>query len=155
MPEINVRPLPGTVPVGGLGLPNSGTVEANSDNSVTVDLRDINAAAECGYVVEPFFPVANGLSAAGTTRATAPALTAQLNLLATVPSGAGVELAALLPGQFQLVFNGGANVCTVYAPGTMTIDGVAGVPLTNAKRCQYFCVAPGVISSAQLGAVSA
>jgi hypothetical protein len=103
--------------------------------------------------------VANALVAAGTTRTDALALTAHVNVLATVGSGTGVVLPAMVPNQQCIVFNNdGTNAVQVYAPGSATIDGVAGatgVPLTHAKRCAYYCIAAGVIISAQLGAVSA
>ena len=160
MTTLNVYPLLGTaVPgVGGLGgLPNSGTVAANPDGSLTIDARDLGFALEAGFGAVMPVSVAEGLSAAGTNRATAAPLAAAVNVLATVASGAGCALSNLQPGQWQVVFNGGANTCTVYAPGATTIDGTAGATggaLSAGKRCQYLCVGPGVVISAQLGIVS-
>lgn len=58
--------------------------------------------------------VATALVAAGTTRATALALTADSNVIGTAASGSGVSLASCEIGDSQEVYNGGANSCTVY-----------------------------------------
>lgn len=102
--------------------------------------------------------VQSGLTALGATKATALQLTSVVSELSVVAAGTGVILpTSMVPGQTVVVFNNGANAVQVFAPGTITIDGVgaAGVPLTNAKRCLYTMVQPGVIISAQLGVVSA
>lgn len=101
---------------------------------------------------------ATSLTAAGTTRANALALTADTNNLTTVASSTGVVLPSIPVGAKVTVYNNGANPVKVYAPGSYTIDGTAGstgVTLTNAKRCQYECVATNTILSAQLGVTSA
>ena len=101
---------------------------------------------------------ANGLVSAGNNQATALALTKNYTVVATVASSTGVVLPAASIGQTIYVFNNGANVLQVYGNGSDTIDGVAGstgVPLTNAKRCAYVCVAANTWISAQLGVVSA
>lgn len=106
----------------------------------------------------PAEDVANALTAAGTTRADALALTKKINNVTTAAASTGVNLPAMSVGQTIIVFNGGANAIKVYAAGSQTIDGTAGstgVTLTNAKRCAYTCVAANTIISAQLGAVSA
>jgi hypothetical protein len=81
--------------------------------------------------------LSTGLSAAGTTQATAAAITADISAFGTVASGAG----AILPGTNgagqYFVRNGGANALLVYAPvgGTMngTSNGSASVAAsTNA-----------------------
>jgi hypothetical protein len=101
--------------------------------------------------------VGDALTAAGTTRADALALTAQINNVTTAASGTGVILPAAVVGQIVIIENAGANLIQVYGAGSDTIDGVAattGVPLTNAKRCMYICVAAATYISAQLGVVS-
>lgn len=100
---------------------------------------------------------AGALTAAGTTRADALALTAQLNSVDTVAASTGVVLPAAVAGQIITVFNNGANALKVYAAGSDTIDGTAGstgVTLTNALRCAYICCAAGKWLSAKLGATS-
>lgn len=58
--------------------------------------------------------VATGLTAAGTTLATALDLTADTNVIGTCASGAGVSLPSCEIGDSVEVYNGGANSCTVY-----------------------------------------
>lgn len=103
----------------------------------------------------------NGLTAAGANRATALVLGKQFNRITTAAAGTGVLLppsSAALAGAWLDIFNDGANPIQVYASGADTIDGVAGatgVPLTNALRARFICVAAGVLVSAQWGPVSA
>lgn len=106
----------------------------------------------------PTESVANALTASGTTRADALALTKKINNVTTAAAGTGVILPAAAIGQTVIVFNGGANAIKVYGAGSDTIDGTAGatgVTLTNAKRAAFICVAANTYISAQLGAVSA
>src|ERR1700744_5085202 len=108
---------------------------------------------------------ASGLTATGTTQATALQLAAVLNQCSTVASSTGVNLPPATLGSYVLVLNGGANAMKVYSaqtalfPGnTDTIDGTAGstgVTLTNTNRGAFFyCVAPGAYISMLIGAVS-
>lgn len=102
--------------------------------------------------------VGTTISAAGTTRTDATALTKQTNNLTTVASGTGVILPASAAGQNIIINNAGANAVQVYGAGSDTIDGVVGttgVPLTNAKRAIFLCVAANTYISCQLGVVSA
>lgn len=62
--------------------------------------------------------IATGLTAAGTTLATALDLTADTNAISTCASGAGVQLPATEIGDSVEVYNGGANACTVYPDAT-------------------------------------
>ena len=101
--------------------------------------------------------VNNAVSAAGTTRADATALTKQINHITTAASGTGVILPASVVGQVIFVFNDGANPAKVYGAGSDTVDtiaGATGVTLTNAKRAMFICVAANNYVSAQLGVVS-
>lgn len=88
------------------------------------------------------------MTATGTSRATALALTAAINVVSTVASGAGVNLnngnPAVITGGVIRVFNDGANPLKVYVQGTNLIDGIAGatgVTLTNGKACDYLLLA--------------
>ncbi len=97
------------------------------------------------------------ISAAGTTRADATQLTADVTKLTTVGANTGVILPTGIVGMSILIENGGASVCKVYANGSETIDGTAGstgVSLTNAKRCIYYFIATNTWISAQMGVVS-
>lgn len=104
---------------------------------------------------------ATGLTAAGTTRTDALALSAAINNLTTVASGTGAVLPAISAvgvGGSVVIFNNGANAAQIYAPGSATIDGTAGstgVVLTNAKRCLYIAISSTAWLSAQLGVASA
>lgn len=70
-----------------------------------------------------------GISAAGTTQATATALSKQVNLITTSTSGAGVILMALVfvAGACVeiLVMNAGANALLVYPPSGSLINALA------------------------------
>lgn len=105
--------------------------------------------------------VTNAITASTThSIAGATALTAFYNVIGTCANaGDAVKLAALTPGQAQIVFSAGAAAAAVYpATASYTIDGGsagASVTLTNTKRCMYLCTAANTIISAQLGAVSA
>ncbi len=70
--------------------------------------------------------VTNGISAAGTTRADATALTTETNIVTTVASGTGVVLSAGTLGGKEVVINRGANPLKIYAPGSGTLNGVSG-----------------------------
>lgn len=90
----------------------------------------------------------------------ATALTKQVNVVATVANaGDAVKLAALTPGQLQIVFNEGAHAAAVFPAGAgYTIDGGAAgasVTLSEDLRAIFICVAPNTIISAQLGVASA
>jgi hypothetical protein len=104
--------------------------------------------------------VAAGLTASVTqTQVGALALTKEINVIATCAHSAdAVKLAALTPGQSQVVINNGANPAAVWPATGGNIDGAGGntaVTLTNGKRAVFYCTATNVIVSAQLGAVSA
>ena len=66
---------------------------------------------------------ATGISAAGTTQATATILLAQDNEVTTVASSSGVVVTnLLLPGENMTVFNAGANAVKVYPPTGVQIN---------------------------------
>jgi hypothetical protein len=83
--------------------------------------------------------VGNDLTAVGTSQANALPLTDDYNEVLH-GSGAGVALAALQPGQFQIVFNGSGGNINVYpdAAGS-TIDGGASYLLGNASSQEFWC----------------
>lgn len=69
--------------------------------------------------------VANGLTATGTTQATALQLQADVNRFTTVAASSGAILPAMNPGDSCVVFNGGANALLVYPPVGGTINALA------------------------------
>jgi hypothetical protein len=102
--------------------------------------------------------VGNALTATGTTRTDALQLAKQVNNVTTTAAGTGVILPVGIVGMRITIFNAGANALQVYASASETIDGVAGatgVPLTNAKRCEYFYLAANTWVSMQGGVISA
>ncbi len=101
--------------------------------------------------------VANGITAAGTTQATATELYSGLNRVSTVASLSGVKLyRATVPGDSQVVYNDGANSLLVYPATGDTIDGFAvnlpqSVPVGQMMLFQKFSAtewATGLFSSA-------
>jgi len=69
----------------------------------------------------------DGITAAGTSQATATQLVANINNVTTVAAGTGVNLPASAPGQDITIMNNGANPLLVYPlqGATDTINGVA------------------------------
>lgn len=143
---INGTPIGGTTPAAGAFTTVSGT-----------------AFTGTYFTASAYFDqsVGNALTAAGTTRADALALTHQMNNVTTAAASSGVVLPAITTagvGAIVTVFNAGSNAIQVYGAGSDTIDGTAGatgVALTNTKRCQYMAVAAATWVSAQLGVTSA
>ena len=70
--------------------------------------------------------VQDALTATGTTRADALAVTGELVRVGTTAANTGIVLPAGTIGMTILVSNGGASTLTVYAAGSDTIDAVAG-----------------------------
>ncbi len=119
----------------------------------------------------PELTMSAALTATGANRGGALVLTTQFCNVTTAAASTGVLLppsggnggSNVFPGsqigQGIFIFNSATgNTIQVYAAGSDTIDGVAGatgVPLSNNKRCVFFCVAAGTWISAQFGAVSA
>lgn len=107
---------------------------------------------------QPQYSTQQSVTAAGTARASATAILAAVTNITTAAASTGVALPAGVPGLKYTIFNGGANTIKVYGNGSDTIDGIAGstgVSLSNAARCNYYCVAANTWISALLGAVSA
>jgi hypothetical protein len=69
--------------------------------------------------------VGTGLIATGTTLVDAFQLSLDFSEVLTTPLNSGVRLANMQPGQFQLVFNGGANPLKIYPQAGDKIDALA------------------------------
>lgn len=86
----------------------------------------ITTLASTGYHSQS---AATGLTAAGTTQATALALAKQVNVVTTVAAGSGVILAALtfVAGLCVeiIIINAGANALLAYPPSGATINALA------------------------------
>jgi hypothetical protein len=133
----------------------SGNLSVTGTTTQTGDASFTGNVTTSGYYLRS---VGNALTAAGTNRATALQLSKEVNNVTTAAASTGVVLPVGVIGMRITVFNGGANAMQVYASASETIDGVAGatgVPLTNAKRADFFFTAANTWVSAQLGVVSA
>ena len=86
---------------------------------------------------------ATGISAAGTTQATATALSNAVNFISTAAASSGVVLSSSATlGDSQLVYNGGANPVKVYPPSGAKINGLptdSPAILAIQTACQFWC----------------
>lgn len=133
-------------------LKNAVSITGGAISGVTLSGSSVTST---GYFLRS---VGNALTATGTNRSTALQLAKEINNVTTAAASTGVLLPVGVVGMRITVFNGGANAMQVYATASETIDGVAGatgVPLTNAKRADFFFTAANTWISAQLGVVSA
>jgi hypothetical protein len=105
---------------------------------------------------------ATGLTAAGTNRATALAITHAVNVVGTAASGTGVVLPAIgstgAPvGSTIVLSNQGANTLAIYAAGSNTIDGTAGstgITMAATHRAMFIATSSSTWISVLLGAVA-
>ena len=90
--------------------------------------------------------VANALTAAGNSQATALALPADINRFTTVAASTGTILPAMNPGDYVEIFNGGANALAVYPPVGGAINAIAANSPYNVATatpyCRVRCVTP-------------
>lgn len=96
----------------------------------------------------------NGITAhAGGGKANATQLDAKFDVHRISVCATAADSVLLPPaeaGRAVVVINDGAAAAQVFGKGTDTIDAVVtatGVPLTNAKRCIYYCVTAGAWQS--------
>lgn len=132
---------------------NKFTVAASSGNTLIAGtLAVTGASALTGALTVSALTSLTGLaldaattiSAAGTTRTDATALTKSVNNVTTALASTGVTLPASASFGIAVVNNLGANAIQVYGNGSDTIDGAAGttgVTLTNTKRAIFVKVA--------------
>lgn len=82
------------------------------------------------------------VTAAGTTQATATALTADGNIVSTATSGQGVILYAGMPGDNQRVYNSTTADIRVYPPSGAAINQIAtngAMVLAPRTSCNFYC----------------
>lgn len=92
---------------------------AQTLNGSPVGLTVLNQTVLTGFVtMTAGLTRNNNVTAAGTNRATATALTTHINVVRSVPVGTGVALGTIN----QLVFNRGTEVLSVYPPSGVAID---------------------------------
>ena len=105
----------------------------------TSGLSAVNAQAIQGTV-------ANGLTALGSTQATALQLTADVNYFTTVGAGTGCILPAMNAGDTVDVYNKGANALLIYPPVGGAINGLGtNAGYSNATATAYAqirCITP-------------
>lgn len=149
--------LSGTLTVDGAStlvgnVHGSGTLTIDGGSTLTGAIAAGANVAITGYLQEG---VANALSAVGSSRTDALALTHQINRVTTAASSAvGVVLPASstvgVGGWVDVYLDGPSNSMHVYAAGSDTIDGTAGatgVVLTNGNWCRYLVTAAGAFVS--------
>jgi hypothetical protein len=107
----------------------------------------------------PQLSTSENVTAAGTTQATATALTATFNNVTTGSANNGVLLPGAKGGRRLVILNGTGNTIKVYPVGTTDqIDGAGAqtaVTLTSAHRgAEFFCLASGAWTSSLLGAAT-
>ena len=88
--------------------------------------------------------VATGLTATGTSQATAYEVTTAKAAFSTVAASTGAILDdQAAPGDTQMIYNGGANALTVYPPSGAKINGLAtnsGMLLATNTACEFYCL---------------
>ena len=88
--------------------------------------------------------VATGLTATGTTQATAYEVTTAKAAFTTVAAGTGAVLDdQATAGDSQLIYNGGANPLTVYPPSGASFNGLAangGILIAPSTACEFHCL---------------
>lgn len=109
-------------------------------------LTGLRAGAAAGESLryEQLFLAGAALTATGTGQSDALQLAEIVNQVTTTASGTGVKLlAAPAAGQFQIVYNGGANPLRVYPQTSGTINQLSansGHILPVATTCMYWAV---------------
>ena len=97
--------------------------------------------------------VANSLTAAGNSQATAFALPADVNKFTTVAASAGTIIPAMNSGDSVIIYNGGANALSVYPPTGGNINAVAAngaySVATATPYCEVYCITPLVYIASQ------
>lgn len=92
-------------------------------------------------------PVANNLTATGSTQGTALLLSTPIANVTTVAASTGVVLpAGLVSSDDMIVRNGGANALAIYPPVGGTINGAAAntaLSVASGKVAHLFCLGNG------------
>lgn len=105
--------------------------------------------------------ITNPVTAIGSTRAGAVALSTSLNVIATAAAGTGAQLGAVTAigvGGAQIIYNNTANAVKVYCADGVTIDTVAGstgVTLSGTTAARFTVVSSTAVQSNLLGLKSA
>lgn len=93
---------------------------------------------------------AGGLTATGSTQATALLLTAACNAVTTTAASTGVQTMALSPGDWIYIHNSGASTLSVYGQTGVAIQGGAvnaAFSVATNKGVLLFCVSSTLLSA--------
>lgn len=107
---------------------------------MTSPARLMAAGMPAGQATQIGCDSATGLVAAGSTKAAALVLTAEVNVFATVSSGKSALLPPCEGSAPVAIYNGGANALAVYAAGTDVINANsagASFSVTNGKSAVF------------------
>lgn len=129
--NVNIATSGGNITMGVGGVANVVTVTSSNVQLGTGsggNISGVNVVTANTFISS----VATGVSAAGTTQGTATGLTAQISVVSTVASGAGVRLPAATPGMRFTIMNTSANALLVY-PAT---NGIINSQAANAAYSQ-------------------
>lgn len=102
--------------------------------------KNIMGGGTAAGAADAFDTPSGTLTAAGTTQATALLIKADINVLGTTATAAGVIFFNGQPGDSMIVYNGGANTCIAYPPVGAFINARAtnsGFPI-GAGGCATF-----------------
>jgi len=106
----------GTSPSGGDGARHPSSYGLNLVYGQAIEAADFRSTL-------PIVASATGLTAAGTTQATALALRSTVDQISTCAGGAGVLLWGGVAGLRETITNNGASACNVYPPAGAAING--------------------------------
>ena len=129
--NVNIATSGGNITMGVGGVANVVTVTSSNVQLGTGsggNISGVNVVTANTFISS----VATGVSAAGTTQGTATGLTAQISVVSTVASGAGVRLPTATPGMRFTIMNTSANALLVY-PAT---NGIINSQAANAAYSQ-------------------
>lgn len=97
--------------------------------------------------------VGNGLTATGSTQATALALPGDVNYFTTVAASTGTILPAMNPGDEVTIYNKGANALAVYPPTGAIINAIAANSAYSVATATPFavvtCITPLIYIASQ------
>ena len=120
---------------------------------MSLQQRLVQAGFSANQAVGVQGTVASGLTATGTTQATALPLGADNNAFSTVPANSGALLPQMNPGDDITVYNGGANSLAIYPPVGGQIKGLgvnAAYSLATATPlCYVVCITPTLYVASQ------
>jgi hypothetical protein len=115
---------------GTLGSPTWVTIAGLGNNLGAITATSVTSSGPItGTVITAtnnhVYGVADSVTAAGTVQGDATAITKDINVITTAPSGAGVRLPATTPGLRMTIVNEGANSVNVYPASGAQVNSLA------------------------------